>query len=339
MPFGSTWMLLIHGLAVFTVTVTLTGYTLKVLREKAILDTPNERSNHEQPTPRGGGIAIAIAVFLAWCVLFLWTGGTVLGLSAGMAVAALGLCAVSWWDDVRPLSAGIRLLAHLSACILGAMSLGSEPVLQGLVPLWLDRAIVVLVWAGFVNFFNFMDGIDAISGVEAAGIGLGLTILALLPGATGLDAAVPLTLVSAALGFLVWNRPPAKLFMGDVGSIPLGFVLGWLLLVVAQNGYWAAALLLPAYYLADGGLTLLRRALRGEKIWQAHREHFYQRAVARRMGQQGLSRTAAHGRVSGAIAFANVGLVACAVLSLSAPWIALAMGASIVVGLMTWMVR
>jgi UDP-N-acetylmuramyl pentapeptide phosphotransferase/UDP-N-acetylglucosamine-1-phosphate transferase len=109
-----------------------------------------------------------------------------------------------------------------------------------------------------------------------------------------------------AAGFLVWNWHPARLFLGDVGSVPLGFALGWLLLHAAIAGYWAAALILPLYYLADATITLGRRALRGAKIWQAHREHFYQRAVARGRG---------HDAVVGAIAVGNVVLIGCALIA------------------------
>jgi UDP-N-acetylmuramyl pentapeptide phosphotransferase/UDP-N-acetylglucosamine-1-phosphate transferase len=133
----------------------------------------------------------------------------------------------------------------------------------------------------FVNAFNFMDGIDGIAGAEAMAIGCGIALLALFHldvvglGSGMLGAAV----AGAALGFLAWNWQPAKLFMGDVGSVPLGYLLGWLLLNLAAAGYWVSALILPLYFLADASWTLLRRLVHGEKVWQAHREHFYQHAV------------------------------------------------------------
>ena len=110
----------------------------------------------------------------------------------------------------------------------------------------------------------------------------------------------------AALGFLAWNWQPAKLFLGDVGSVPLGFLLAWLLLSLAAHGHWAAALILPGYFLADASWTLARRALRGAPVWRAHREHIYQQAV-----QAGAS----HAQVSGAVAVANLALVGCAAAS------------------------
>ena len=334
-------MIPIYTFAVFVLTIVLTGVVLRILKAKAIMDTPNARSNHTQPTPRGGGLAIALAVAIGWTFLAIyWYGGFGLyGLPMIVAGAAILLCAISWLDDVKPLGAGLRLAAHLAACIAGTWALGSEPVFQGLFPLWLDRILVVLLWAGFLNIFNFMDGIDGITSVQTAAIAMGLTVVTMAGQRTGFDTLTTLTLAAAAMGFLTWNKPPAKLFMGDVGSIPLGYILCWFVLLLAQSGAWVAALLLPSYYLADGGITLLRRALRKEKIWQAHKEHFYQRCVAERMDQWGQTRTVAHTRVSSGVAVANMALVGCAVYSLDAPWIALGLGVVIVAVLLAWMSR
>jgi len=154
-------------------------------------------------------------------------------------------------------------------------------------------------------------------------------IVALAP-ASGLAPDLGLTLAAAALGFLVWNWPPAKIFLGDVGSVPLGFLLGWLLLKLAAGGDWAAALILPLYYLADATITLARRAIRGERVWRAHRQHYYQRAV-----QGGRS----HARVSAGIGATNLMLVALAVLSLTQPWIALGLAGLVTALLLGWLSR
>ncbi len=319
--------------------IVLTGFTLSWLKRRAILDAPNDRSNHETPTPRGGGLAIAGTVLAGWAAVVALRPDLTTGLHPGILLAAILLCGLSWVDDLRGLGAGLRLPAHLAACIAGVWLLpGSGMVFQGLLPGWADFGLTVLIWAGFVNFYNFMDGIDGITSVETIGIGTGLIVVAALLPAETLPVAGPLTLVAAALGFLWWNRPPAQLFMGDVGSVPLGFLLGWFLLFLAVKGYWLPALLLPAYYLADAGITLLRRAARLEKVWQAHREHFYQRAVALRL-TRGLSRAAAHGRISAAIGCVNVVLVAAAALSLSQPFAAICIGVAAVGGLLWWMTR
>ncbi|MGB1028108.1 MAG: hypothetical protein ACPGYL_16250, partial [Rhodospirillaceae bacterium] len=156
--------------------------------------------------------------------------------------------------------------------------------LGGVLPVWLGAPLVFVSWLWFVNLFNFMDGIDGISGTQCLVVGGGATLLI---GALELSDAAAGWLVggaviaAAALGFLVHNWHPAKLFMGDVGSIGLGYLLGALLVVFCAAGYWPVALILPAYYWADATFTLLRRIGRREKIWQAHRTHAYQFAVHR----------------------------------------------------------
>jgi UDP-N-acetylmuramyl pentapeptide phosphotransferase/UDP-N-acetylglucosamine-1-phosphate transferase len=264
----------------FVLALLATGQALQWLRARAILDRPNERSSHAVPTPRGGGVGILAALLPAWLVIMLldYSDWAPLAAIAGALVLAL----VSWRDDVGGLSPALRLAVQTLAVAAGMAFLpGAGTVFQGLLPPFLDRIAAGLVWLWFVNAFNFMDGIDGIAGTEATAIGSGVALLALahldIVGlGTGLFGAAT---AGASLGFLRWNWHPAKLFMGDVGSVPLGYLLGWLLLTVAGAGHWAAALILPLYFLADASWTLLRRLARGEKIWQAHRQHFYQRAV------------------------------------------------------------
>jgi UDP-N-acetylmuramyl pentapeptide phosphotransferase/UDP-N-acetylglucosamine-1-phosphate transferase len=273
-----------------------------VLRRGAVLDLPNARSSHVVPTPRGGGIAVIGTSVVAWLVL--WAQGIVPTASAVIALAAAALAVVSWIDDLRGLSPGLRLLAQFAAVAAGMLVLPQGMLFQGWLPSSLDIIAGALIWVWFVNLFNFMDGIDGIDGAEAAAIGVGIVLVALVGGAIDLGLAAPAIAVAAAsLGFLVWNWPPARIFLGDVGSVPLGYLLGFLLFVLARRGEWAAALILPLYFLADASLTLLRRLLRGERVWQAHREHFYQKAV-----QRGLSHAAVVKRVT----VANLMLIACA---------------------------
>jgi len=250
-----------------------TGFIIPHLR----LDQPNERSSHVNPTPRGGGIAILAVLLPVWAALAL-AGAVPAAILAAVAAAA-GLAAISFLDDLKDLPAGWRLLVQAAAVAAGLAVLpGAGGVFQGILPVWLDLALTALLWLWFVNLFNFMDGIDGITGCEAGFLGVGIAVAALFGGPEG-DIWLGLTLAAAVLGFLKWNWHPARVFMGDVGSIPLGFLLGFLLLALAARGQWAAALLMPLYYLGDASWTLARRLLRGEKIWQAHREHCYQRAV------------------------------------------------------------
>jgi UDP-N-acetylmuramyl pentapeptide phosphotransferase/UDP-N-acetylglucosamine-1-phosphate transferase len=265
---------------IFTLALLATGKALHRLRARAILDQPNERSSHAVATPRGGGIGILAALLPAWLVIVLLGYSDAAPLAA--VVGALVLALVSWRDDVGGLSPALRLGVQALAVAIGMVFLpGAGTVFQDLLPPFLDRVAAGLLWLWFVNAFNFMDGIDGIAATEAAAIGAGIALLALahldvVGLGTGLFAAAT---AGAALGFLRWNWQPAKLFMGDVGSVPLGYLLGWLLLTLAGAGYWAPALILPLYFLADASWTLLCRLARGEKIWQPHRQHFYQRAV------------------------------------------------------------
>ena len=176
----------------------------------------------------------------------------------------------------------------------------------------LDVALSAYLWLWFINLTNFMDGIDGITGVESGSIGVGILVAAplMIVGASELGILVStstglyaVALAAAAAGFLYWNWQPAKIFLGDVGAVPLGFLLGWLLLETAGAGLWPVAILLPLYYWADATITLVRRALRREPLFQAHRSHFYQTA-AQRMGS--------HAPVVLAVLALNAALVALA---------------------------
>lgn len=333
------FFLLSYAVALTMLGLLMTGVVLSWLRRRAILDAPNDRSNHTVPTPRGGGIAVSAAMLIGWFAIGLLRPDLATGLPSNLVLPVIGLCLVSWIDDLKGLGAAIRLPAHLLACGIGVWALpGDGAVFQGLLPAWLDMGLTVLIWAGFLNFYNFMDGIDGITGVETVAIAVGLVLVAAFLPAETLPLAGPIAVGAATLGFLWWNWSPAKLFMGDIGSIPLGFALGWFLLFLAAKGYWAAAVILPGYYLLDAGITLVRRAMRLEKIWQAHREHFYQRAVAARL-EAGAPRAVTHRRISAAIAGLNACLIGLAVTSIQHPWIALALALVLILGFLRWLTR
>ncbi len=276
---NSVWGWAVLPLAVLAGTVWLAGIVLGYLRRRAILDRPVERSSHQVPVPRGGGLALVPLTLLAWLMLAA-SGDAPSGTTAIVAMAA-ALAVISWRDDLGGLSVVWRFLAHLAAAALGVFALPHAPVFQGLLPPLLDRAAAALLWVWFLNLYNFMDGIDGITCSETITVALGITLVTLSAGLA--DDGAPLlalAIAAGAAGFLRWNWPPARMFLGDVGSVPLGYVMGWLLLSIAAKGLWAPALILPLYYLADASLTLLMRIARGERIWQAHRQHFYQRALA-----------------------------------------------------------
>ncbi len=298
--------------AAFAATFMVLGF----LRQRSLLDHPNPRSSHEVPTPRGGGIAVLGVLIPVWAALGLGEGRMDVVIVSAAAAALAGL---SWFDDLAGLPPLWRLLGHGIAVGL-ALAFMPGPYFGGLLPALLDSLAAGILWLWFVNLFNFMDGIDGIAGVETACLGAGAAAVALI---AGLDLhPFGLTAAAAALGFLWWNRPPARIFLGDVGSVPLGFLLGWLLLSLAASGQWAAALILPLYYLADATITLGLRVWRREKVWQAHRQHFYQRAVGR-----GLD----HGAVTGAVLAAGAALIGLAAAAAAGwAWQAVAGAAAVV---------
>jgi UDP-N-acetylmuramyl pentapeptide phosphotransferase/UDP-N-acetylglucosamine-1-phosphate transferase len=218
-------------------------------------------------------------------------------------LAALALAAIGWWDDLKGISPWPRLAVQIAAIAVGLWSLfplSDGQFTGGLVRQPFDAILAGLALLWFVNLFNFMDGIDGIAGGEAVSIGLGLAVIALWFGGFGDLAPLSVALIGSVLGFLYWNWHPAKIFLGDVGSQALGYLIGFLLLRTAGDGAWAAALILPLYYWVDASWTLLRRGFAGENILTAHAQHFYQQSL--RLGRR-------HDQVAGAILLANLALV------------------------------
>lgn len=323
-------------LAVALLSLPLTRHVLYWLRRKAILDRPNDRSSHTVPTPRGGGIAILALVLPLWFViaaLYPDMAPTLFAVGTGAAVLAY----ISWLDDRRDLTPLMRLAVQMGvvAAALTFCFPGERSITQGLVPLVLERVVLFFAWVWFMNLYNFMDGIDGLSGVQTCALALGCGAVAMLQ-LFEIDQWMPwvsVTVMAACIGFLRYNWAPAKLFMGDVGSVPLGFLMGYLLIELALQGCWPAAVILPLYYLVDATWTLLRRLARRQKIWQPHREHFYQRAV-----QRGWS----HGAVTAAIGITDLTLVVLAVVSVNAVYflqqIAVVAAAGVAVGvLLFWL--
>ena len=276
------------------------------------LARPVARSSHRQPTPQGGGLGVIISTF---CVVWLAAAttmavpeSTLAQLSALTGAAAL-LALFGLLDDIRDLSPAPRLLAQFFAVGLILMMLPSDARLFSALPLWLERACVLVVGVWFVNLVNFMDGVDWMTVAETVPITGAIVVLGIAGVVPPLATVVALALFGAILGFAPFNRPVARLFLGDVGSLPVGLVLGWLVLFLGFSGYHAAALLLPLYYLADTTITLFLRLARREPFWEAHRSHFYQRAVA-----GGLTVPAVVARVFGT----NMALAALAMASVAA---------------------
>jgi UDP-N-acetylmuramyl pentapeptide phosphotransferase/UDP-N-acetylglucosamine-1-phosphate transferase len=229
-------------------------------------------------------------VLLIWAALGM--SGHISPVVIGIVLATVLLAVVSWIDDLRGLSPVLRLAAQGLAVAMGLLAL---PQASNRLQSWLGPALYLgatgVAWVWWINLFNFMDGIDGLAGSEAAAIGLGLLLFAGF--GVGLDpqlAWLAAAILGAAIGFLVWNWPPARIFLGDVGSTTLGYLTGFLLLGVAGSGHWRIALALPLYFLADATITLGRRLGRGERPWRAHREHFYQLAVDHGLGHAAVTK-------------------------------------------------
>jgi UDP-N-acetylmuramyl pentapeptide phosphotransferase/UDP-N-acetylglucosamine-1-phosphate transferase len=245
------------------------------------LARPNARSSHKQPTPQGGGIAVIASLIVVVAGALILTPGLFdqPDRLAIVLAATFGLAIVGVTDDVRPLEVMPRLVLQTAAVICVVTALPAELRVVPMLPWWLERVLVVLGGVWFVNLVNFMDGIDWITAAEVVPITAALGAFGAMGALPSGATAVALTLCGAMIGFAPFNRPVAKLFLGDVGSLPIGLLVGWLLAQLAGNGHLTAALLLPLYFLLDTGATLVRRLRNGEPIAQAHRSHFYQRAV------------------------------------------------------------
>ncbi|WP_434705441.1 glycosyltransferase family 4 protein [Pseudomonas sp. Z1-12] len=247
---------------------------------KNIIDIPGGRSSHTIPTPRGGGLAFVIVFLLA---LPLLAGNDFLSWSAAWAMlgAGIGVAVLGFLDDHGHIAARWRLLGHFSAAIWALCWLSGLPTINlfghEFALGWFGHvlAVVYLVW--MLNLYNFMDGIDGIASVEAICVCLGACVIYWLGGFNGLIVA-PLMLAMVVAGFLYWNFPPARIFMGDAGSGFLGIILGLLSLQaawVSPKLLWVWLILLGVF-IVDATVTLMRRLLRGDKVYEAHRSHAYQ---------------------------------------------------------------
>jgi UDP-N-acetylmuramyl pentapeptide phosphotransferase/UDP-N-acetylglucosamine-1-phosphate transferase len=279
------------------------------------LARPNARSSHREATPQGGGGAVVVATFAAaWGATTFastWSNGETSQFLAVTAAAAL-LAVVGAVDDIRGLAPRPRLILQGVAFGIVIAALPAELRLVAMLPWWVERGLMLLAGIWCVNLTNFMDGIDWMTVAEVVPVTGGIVILGLLGIVLPLPTLIALALLGAMLGFAPFNKPVAKLFLGDVGSLPIGLVLGWLLLQLAGRGELAAALILPLYYVADATLTLLRRMAAGEPISQAHRSHFYQRAI-----DNGFTVP----QIIARVAVVNLALVVLAVATASAPTI------------------
>jgi UDP-N-acetylmuramyl pentapeptide phosphotransferase/UDP-N-acetylglucosamine-1-phosphate transferase len=247
---------------------TLVAYILTRDRvARLALDRPNARSLHAVPVPRTGGIAVLIAALAAWFAFDAAPAGPVM---AGLAILAV----VSLLDDLRNLPPALRFLAHLGSAAMGVhfVAGASEPLA--------GQALLAIAVAWLINLYNFMDGSDGLAGGMAL-IGFLVYALAAIAAGDFVFASTNLIIAASAAGFLVFNFHPAKMFLGDVGSVPLGFLAGVLGLHGWMTGTWPLWFPIVAFsvFIVDSSVTLAKRLWNRERVWQAHRDHYYQRLV------------------------------------------------------------
>jgi UDP-N-acetylmuramyl pentapeptide phosphotransferase/UDP-N-acetylglucosamine-1-phosphate transferase len=251
-------------------------WTSRPLLQRYALARPNARSSHRIPTPQGAGIAVIAATLIVAAV---WATFANVAIPPALVVATIVIALVGFADDILSLPVLVRLV--LQAACVGAIvfTVPETARIVPAVPLALERGLILLAGIWFVNLVNFMDGLDLMTVAEVVPVTAALLLLGWLGDLSWPAALIAAALCGAMLGFAPFNKPVAKVFLGDVGSLPIGLLLGWCLLELAWHGQPAAALLLPAYYLTDSTITLFRRIARREQFWSAHRSHFYQRAT------------------------------------------------------------
>ncbi|WP_314955259.1 glycosyltransferase family 4 protein [Bradyrhizobium cosmicum] len=264
------------ALAIAALISALVTWASRPLLQRYALARPNARSSHRIPTPQGAGIAVIAATLL---VASMWAAWANIAIPPALVIATIVIALVGFADDIVSLPVPVRLV--LQAACVGAVVF-TAPETSRIVPalpLALERGFILLAGIWFVNLVNFMDGLDLMTVAEVVPVTAALLLLGWLGELSWPAALIATTLCGAMLGFAPFNKPVAKVFLGDVGSLPIGLLLGWCLLELAWHGQPAAALLLPAYYLTDSTITLFRRVARREQFWSAHRSHFYQRAT------------------------------------------------------------
>ncbi len=300
---NSVWLRLLFPLLALAISAFLTNWVRRYALKSQLLDVPNERSAHRVPIPRGGGLGFVVVFSLAAIGLSLFYIYDDYSLGFGLLSLAIGGTAIAWvgWrDDRTPLSPKFRLLIHFGSSLLALVPwLATENSLSSLLAIFVSNewispelltilstvfAILFFVW--LINLTNFMDGIDGLAGVEAVTASLILAALS-AASAQGVHSLVYSVLCCSCLGFLAFNWPPAKIFMGDVGSGFLGFVFAGLAIWTHLSGgiQLVPSIIVQGVFIVDATYTLFERAFNGKQIWLSHSEHAYQHS-ARRWGHK-----------------------------------------------------
>jgi len=304
----------------FALSVAGVRWFLGWLSSRGFVADENDRTMHSGRIPQGGGVPVLLSIIAVMALA--WGDDVAMNV---LLAAAFGLAILSGANDRRAIAFPWRLASHVAAAGLAiAVVIPGASVFGGWLPIGLDRAVTLVALVWFINLTNFMDGIDGNAGVQTISVAVG----SLLVLGTQFDFAydraeignfdgLAFALIGASAGFLVWNWHTARVFLGDAGSIPLGLLMGMMLVHVATTVSMASAVILPLYYVTDATRTLLMRFWRGEKVWQPHRLHVYQRAA--RSAQS-------HSAVVVRIGTCNIVLILAAILAVEMPVLGLGIG-------------
>lgn len=265
----------------------LTKILVFILNKLAIVDKPSYRRVHSDITPRGAGIGFVIILSTLMLIFEFFVFNNIYH-SERILQLFMPIALVSFWDDVSNISISLRLLIYILYSILAIMwIMHPDRLFHYEIPKNLDLAIAAFALLTFVNIYNFLDGIDGITAIQTIHLSITIIVICYLRSDVIPEIGLIVTLSTITLGwsfgFIYFNWQPAKIFLGDVGSISVGFILGICLLKIATAGerLFASCVIASLYYIADGGLTIITRLVKGEKIWQPHLQHFFQKAVKR----------------------------------------------------------
>lgn len=271
-----SWLMAFVAVGVAVASWFAIKYLIRYLIDKDMLDHPNDRTLHQGAVPRGGGIVIAMSLLLSLLILALL--GDRLLFFGGLALLMLGWTSLAWCDDRQDLSPRFRLVVQAVLAVLTVAVFGWVDHIEGLSLGWFGAVLTVLGIIWMTNLYNFMDGMDGLAASQ--GIVASITLGFWFYMAANIELAIAcLVVASSSYGFLLWNWKPAKIFMGDVGSITLGAFFATIILIAANRHDFPviSLLLIFTVFIADASITIVLRALRGEKVWLPHRSHFYQR--------------------------------------------------------------
>ncbi len=275
----------------FVICLVATRFLILFLTRVGIVDNPDDRRLHKQTTPTGGGIAV-MASFIFGFVIIDYALFE-LSYSLYILLPLLILAAISFYDDIKELPPAFRFFVHLAASSYIAYNLLLPyQLFHGELSYWADFVIAFIALAGFMNIYNFMDGIDGITASESIHLSTTILILCTLRHEviihSELISIIAALILMCSIAFIIYNWHPAHIFIGDVGTITIGMLLGLCLMLIAASGVklFVSVIIASLYYLGDGGLTILIRIMKREKIWLPHVNHFFQQAIRQRLSHR-----------------------------------------------------